>query len=306
MELRHLRYFATVAETCHFGRAAERLHIAQPALSHAVRQLESELNVALFNRTTRQVSLTAAGEFLQGEAARILSTVDDAVRGVRRLAEGRAGLVRLGLTGTASYSHLPQLARLLQRELPGVALDVRTDMLTPEQCEALRRGTLDLGIMRPPAVGGSIALTAFESEPLILVVAAGHRLAHHPAVSMNDLRSEPFVTYANPRSSVNEAVMRACRAADFAPHREHQAAGTSALLALVAAGLGIALAPAGIRALSLDGVVFNDVAGAGSIDLALGRRADETNPLIDAIHHLLAAQARAGALRPHLAARDSQ
>src|SRR6266403_3630996 len=79
MELRHLRCFAVVAKTCHFGQAAEQLHVAQPAVSHAIRQLEAELDVTLFNRTTRQVALTAAGEFLQAEAARILAGVDDAV-----------------------------------------------------------------------------------------------------------------------------------------------------------------------------------------------------------------------------------
>ena len=121
MDLRHLRYFAAVADTCHFGRAAEQLHVAQPALSYAIRQLEDELDVTLFNRTTRQVSLTPAGEFLKAEAARILAGVDDAERGVRRIAAGRSGLLRLGLTGTAAFSHLPRIARIRRQELPGVA-----------------------------------------------------------------------------------------------------------------------------------------------------------------------------------------
>src|SRR6476659_9332685 len=145
MELRHLRYFIAVAKTCHFGQAAEQLHVAQPALSYAIRQLEAELGASLFTRTTRQVSLTAAGEFLQAEATRILAGVDDAVRGARRIAAGRSGLVRLGLTGTAAFSHLPRIARVVKRELPGVALEVQADMLTPDQCEGLRTGTLDLG-----------------------------------------------------------------------------------------------------------------------------------------------------------------
>ena len=95
LDLRHLRYFAAVADTCHFGQAAQQLHVAQPALSYAIRQLEAELDVTLFNRTTRQVSLTTAGEFLRGEAARILAGVDEAEQGVRRIAAGRSGLLRL-------------------------------------------------------------------------------------------------------------------------------------------------------------------------------------------------------------------
>src|SRR5512145_2678908 len=104
MELRHLRYFAAVAETRHFGRAAERLHIAQPALSQAVRQLEKELGTALLTRTTRHVSLTPAGEFLHREATRVLGAVEESVRGVRRIADGRSGLVRIAFTGSAAFT----------------------------------------------------------------------------------------------------------------------------------------------------------------------------------------------------------
>jgi len=287
MELRHLRYFAVVAETCHFGRAAARLHVAQPALSQAIRQLESELDVTLFNRTTRQVALTPAGEFLRAEADRILGALDDSIRGVRRLAAGQHGLLRLGLTGTASFSHLPRLARVVKRELPGVALEIHADMLTPEQCDGLRSGTLDLGILRPPASGDGLELVTIEQEPLVLAVPADHRLAAEPVISLADLRAEPFVTYGSRQSVVNDAVSRACRAAGFAPHREHEAPGTSVLLALVAAGLGVALAPAGVRALPLDGVVFRDLPDAGSVGLALGRRADDDSPLVDAVARLV-------------------
>ena len=173
MDLRHLRYFAAVAETCHFGRAAEQLHVAQPALSYAIRQLEAELDVTLFNRTTRQVTLTPAGEFLQTEAARILAGLDDAERGVRRIAAGRSGLLRIGLTGTAAFSHLPRIARILRQELPGVAMEIRADMLTPLQCDELRAGALDLGVLRPPAVGEDIELRSIEVEPLVLAVLRG-------------------------------------------------------------------------------------------------------------------------------------
>lgn len=283
MELRHLRYFAAVAECCHFGQAAERLHVAQPALSYAIRQLESELDLTLFNRTTRQVLLTPAGEFLQAQAARILCGVDDAVRGARRIAVGRTGLVRLGLTGTAAFSHLPRIARVVKRELPGVALEIQADMLTPRQCEALRTGGLDLGVLRPPAVGNEIELRHIETEQLALAVSVDHRLAVEPVVSMTDLRNELFVAYGAPDSAVNEAVLRSCRLAGFVPHREHEAPGTAVLLALVAAGLGVAVVPQSVRALPLQGLVFRDLLDAGTIDLALAWRADADNPVVDAV-----------------------
>ena len=272
MELRHLRYFAAVAETCHFGSAAERLHIAQPALSQAIRQLEAELGVSLFTRTTRQVSLTPAGRFLRDEAARILRGVDDGVRGVRQIADGHLGLVRFAFTGTAAFTSLPRIARIVQRELPGVALEIHADLLTPAQCEGLAEGTLDLGVLRPPVTSEDVVVRTLEVEPLVLAVPVDSRLAAEPVIAMTDLRTESFVLYASRDSAVNEAVLRSCRDAGFAPRREHEAAGTAVLLALVAAGLGIALVPASVRAMSLTGVVFRDVVDAGTVDLALAWR----------------------------------
>lgn len=294
MELRHLRYFVAVADTCHFGQAAERLHIAQPALSYAIRQLESELDAVLLTRTTRQVSLTPAGEFLRAEAARILDAVEDAQHGVRRIAAGRSGLIRLGVTGTAAFSHLPRIARVLSRELPAVALDISSDLLTPQQCDALRVNALDIGVLRPPAVGEDIEVHAIDDEPLVLAASADHRLAVEPVVSLTDLRSEAFVGYAGPDSAVNQAVLRGCRRAGFVPHRAHTAPNTAVLLALVAAGVGVAVLPASVRALPMGGVVFRDLVDGGSLELALAWRRGTDNPVVDTVVQVLAA-----AFAPH-------
>ena len=277
MELRHLRYFAAVARTCHFGRAAEQLHVAQPALSHAIRQLEAELDAILFTRTTRQVSLTPAGEFLRSEATRILSDVDDAIRGVRRIAGGSSGLIRVGLTGTAAFSHLPRIARAVKRELPGVALEIHADMLTPTQCDGLRMRSLDLGVLRPPAVGEGVELRTIDVESLVLAVPVDHRLAVEPVVSISDLRNEPFIGYGSRDSAVNDAVLRSCRTAGFAPRRAHEAPGTAVLLALVAAGLGVSVVPESVRSLPLQGLVFRDLADATTIELALAWRTEDDN-----------------------------
>jgi DNA-binding transcriptional LysR family regulator len=296
MEIRHLRYFAAVAQTCHFGQAAAQLHVAQPALSYAIRQLEDELDVSLFTRSTRRVALTVAGEYLYVEAQRILASVDNAVHGVRRIAAGRSGLVRVGLTGTAAFSHLPTIARAVKRELPDVALHIEADMLTPAQCDALRAGTIDLGLLRPPAVGNDIEVRTFEEESLALVVAADHRLAVEPVVSMADLRNEPFVMYGSRESAVNDAVLRSCRRAGFVPQREHEAPGTAVLLALVTAGLGVAVVPSSVRALPLQGMVIRDLADGGTIELALARRADDENPVVDAVVGVLDAAFAAATL----------
>jgi DNA-binding transcriptional LysR family regulator len=280
MELRHLRYFTAVAETRHFGRAAEQLHMAQPALSQSIRQLEAELGTPLFTRTTRQVRLTPAGEFLREEARRVLAAVDDSVHGVRRIAEGRQGLVRIAFTGTAAYTQLPRIARILKSELPGLALEVHADQLTGQQVDGLVAGRIDLGVLRPPTAGDDLVLRTLEIEPLVLAVAADHRLATEPVVSMADLRAEDFVLFAGDVSVVNEAVLRSCREAGFTPRHEHRAHGISVLLPLVAADLGVALVPASVRAAPLTGVVFRDVADAASIELALAWRSDDADPSV--------------------------
>ncbi|MFD5248343.1 LysR substrate-binding domain-containing protein [Amycolatopsis sp. NPDC058340] len=283
MELRHLRYFVTVAETCHFGRAAEQLHVAQPALSHTIRQLEDELGVVLLARTTRQVRVTPAGEFFLAEARRVLAGLDVGIRGVRRIGEGKLGLLRVGFTGTAAFSHLPHLARALAQRVPDVELEIRADLLTAEQCERLRTGTLGIGVLRPPVTGDDIDFRVIESEPLVLAVPADHRLAVEPVVAMTDLRTEPLVTYDRRNSVVYEAVARSCREAGLTPHQLHEASGTAVLLALVAGGLGVGVVPASARALPLAGVVFRDLVGAATVELALAWHRETQSPLVTTV-----------------------
>ncbi|MFY0408404.1 LysR substrate-binding domain-containing protein [Solicola sp. PLA-1-18] len=287
MELRHLRYFVAVAETRHFGRAAERLHLAQPALSQSVRQLEAELGTTLLARTTRQVSLTPAGEFFYAEAVRTLQGLDDAVRGVARIADGRDGLVRVGFTGTAAYDQLPRIARAVKQDLPDVALEIHADLLTPAQVDGLRSGHLDLAVLRPPVAGDDVETRTVAHERLLLALPADHRLVSEPALDVADVGFEDFVMYADAHSAVNEAIVRTCRAAGFAPRRQHEAPGTSVLLALVAAGLGVAMVPESARAIPLAGVIFREITGAATIDLALAWRRNDTSPLVSAVVEVL-------------------
>jgi DNA-binding transcriptional LysR family regulator len=278
LELRHLRYFAAVAETHHFGRAAEQLHLAQPALSQSVRQLERELGTALFARTTRQVHLTPAGEFLQREAQRILAAVDDAARGVKRLGEGSHGLVRISFTGAGAFSLLPRVARAVKENLPGITLEIHADLLTPAQASGLRDGSLDLGALRPPVDGDDLSLRTIENEQLVLATPTDHSLSAAGSVTMADLRTARFVAYADEHSAINDAVLRSCQGAGFSPQVEHRAPGTAVLLAFVAAGLGIALLPRSVQAAPLDGVTFHEVVDAVTIELALAWNPDTLSP----------------------------
>ncbi|MEV0689072.1 LysR substrate-binding domain-containing protein [Streptomyces sp. NPDC050388] len=281
MELRHLRYFVAVAETRHFGKAAERLHMAQPPLSQAIRRLETELGVELFTRTTRQVALTGAGEVFRTDAERVLAAVDEAVARVARFASGAEGVLRIGLTGSASYRQLPALARLMKREMPQVMLEVHTEMLTPAQEAGLIERRLDIGVLRPPVRQEGIEHRAIATEPLVLAVPEQHWLAEADTVRVEQLRHEDFVLYgAGLGSVVNDAVVRTCLAAGFYPHRAYEVTETSAALALVAAGLGIAVLPDSIRSAPREGVLCKEIEDALSVRLDLAWRQDDTSPLL--------------------------
>ncbi|WP_327654073.1 LysR substrate-binding domain-containing protein [Streptomyces sp. NBC_00483] len=281
MELRHLRYFAAVAETRHFGKAAQALHMAQPPLSQAIRRLETELGVELFTRTTRQVSLTGAGEVFRTDVERILKSVDEAVARVGRFATGVEGVLRVGLTGSASYRQLPSLARLVKQEMPHVRMEVHTEMLTPAQELGLIERRLDVGVLRPPIRQEGIAHRLIADEPLIAAVPEGHRLADAQGIRIEQLRHEDFIMYgATLGSVVNDAVVRSCLASGFYPHRAYEVTETSAALALVAAGLGVAVLPASIRSAPREGVVCRAIEDALTVPLALAWRSEDETPLI--------------------------
>lgn len=283
IELRHLRHFVAVAETCHFGRAAEQVHIAQPALSQSIRQLESQLGTPLFVRTTRSVSLTPSGDFLLDEARRALDIVDQSVRGVQQIADGQLGLLRVAFTGTAAFSTLPRMARIIRENHPDVALDIHADLLTPAQVEGITTRQLDLGVLRPSVVRDDIATRTIAVERLVLALPVEHRLVDEPVIIMSDLRTENMIRYADSHSAVNEAVDASCREAGFEPLSHHSGPGTSVVLGLVAGGLGVSLVPESVRSVELAGVVFREVADAGSTTLSLAWNAEHATDLVHQI-----------------------
>jgi DNA-binding transcriptional LysR family regulator len=283
VDLRQLRYFVTVARTRHFGRAAEQLHIAQSPLSQAIRQLESHLGTPLFERTTRRVDLTAAGEALLPEAVRILESVSAARDQVSRVAAGDLGSLRVGATGLATYRHVPGLVRRLSAHLPGLALTFRTEMLTPDLEAALTDHRIDLAVLRPPVREEGLRTHLLAREGLVLaepVPTAGGAGEEGP-VDLADLADADFVVYAAPGSVVGAAADRACRAAGFVPRHTHEAGQTSTVLALVAAGLGVALLPESVLAVTVEGVRFRPLAHTGvTTDVALAWRSDDPSPAL--------------------------
>ena len=282
MELRHLRYFVAVAEERHFGRAAQRLHIAQPPLSQQIRRFEAELGEPLFFRTTRSVELSPAGAALLDRAREILAAVDSAVDDARRAARGEYGRLAIGFTGSATYAMLPSLAAALRRDLPGVVLDLRGELLTPAQVARLLDGTLDLGLLRPPVNDRSLNTEVLHSEPLIAVLPESHPLTRHAALPLELLKDEPFVTYPSHfRSVTHDAVEDACAAHGFIPTAAHEVAETATLVSFVAAGLGVSLVPASVRNMTVQGAVYRPLAqDATRVELAAAWRRDDDRPVL--------------------------
>ena len=280
MEIRQLQYFVTVARTRHFGRAAERLHMAQSPLSQAIRQLEAQLGTALFTRTTRRVELTPAGKAFLQDAERILDSVEAARTRVQLVGAGSTGLLRIGTTGLAALRQLPQLARIAAREVPGLVLRFRPDLLTPAQEAALEEDRIDLAVLRPPLRRAGLTSRLITRERLVLAVPQSHRLAGEEPVGLAEMPDEEFVVYGVEGSVVDTVVTQACLAAGFLPRRTHQAAETSIVLTLVAAGLGVALLPESVLALHVEGIRFVPVADDVHIDLALAWRSDDLSPAL--------------------------
>jgi DNA-binding transcriptional LysR family regulator len=276
MELRHLRYFVAVAEELHFGRAAVRLRVVQPALSQQIQRLERELGVPLLLRTKRRVSLTAAGEAFLVEARRTLAAADSAVEFARRAGAGETGRLRIGYVDLAMWGPLPGLLRGYRVEHPGVELRL-TELHTAPQRDALRRGDLDVGFLslRP----GEDEFDGLEvaSEPLVAALPEDHPGARRARIPLAALAKEPWVLFPPElRTQYLELTHAACSAAGFVPHVVQEARQLHTLTALVSAGLGVTLVPEAVARARRAGVAFRPLAGrAPRLPLHLVWRAGE-------------------------------
>ena len=283
MELRHLRYFRAVAEELHFGRAAERLHMAQPPLSQQILQLERELGVTLLVRSTRKVELTPAGEAYLKHVVAILDAVDEAGAQARRIAEGVEGHLAIGCVGSATYSLLPRLVRALRDELPGVDVSVRGEMLAPAQIAALLTGEIDLALLRPPVEQPGVLVETVRRDRLLVALPEGHALASRDDLSVSDLRDEEFVAHAGHGRSVMSSILTGmCADAGFVPRIRHEVEETSTLVTLVSAGLGVAIVPEPTAALDIAGVCYRPLTpDALGVDLDVARAARANSSLLD-------------------------
>ncbi|MFF7337927.1 LysR family transcriptional regulator [Streptomyces sp. NPDC008163] len=262
MELRYLSAFLAVAEELHFGRAAKRLRMAQPPLSQQIRRLEKELGVQLFERNTRSVRLTSAGESFLQPVRTVLDDLDTAVRAARAAGQGAYGRVRIGFAGASSHETLPLLTRAVRAAHPGIELVMTGQTYADVALARVADGSLDLGFVRLPVTAPGVSCRVIDEEELVCALPLDHPLAGRPEIPLDALAGEPFVAFpANTGSTVRDAMTQACEAAGFSPRVVQEAPDSYTILALVAAGVGVTLTVTSVQHIQLSGLVYRPLAG---------------------------------------------
>ena len=268
IETRLLRQFIVVAEELHFHRAAERLHMAQPPLSQAIRKLEGEIGARLFERTNRSVALTVAGASFLETARRLIAQLDEGVEQARRMAAGIEGRLVVTFIDTAHYAALPPLLRAFRARYPGIELTLR-EATTAEQIMALESGKADIGFLRQPGSSRHrLTLEPVCREAILVALPDDHPRASARAVRLADLAAEAFV--ATPRlegPGLHDQFIALCRLAGFSPRIVQEARQMQTVAGLVAGGLGVALVPASLAQARRDGVTFRPITVAAPKDM---------------------------------------
>lgn len=280
MEFRHLRGFVVLAGELHFGRAARRLHIAQPPLSRQVQQLEQELGVLLLRRSRRRVELTEAGRFFLEGARRTLAEAEQTVQAAQQAHTGRVGRLIIGFVPSAV---MPPLLRAFRAGYPAVDLTLQ-QLTTARQVDALVERRIHVGLLRPPVVAPELVVEPISSEPLVAVLPAGHRLASRRRLSLRALANEPFVLFPRQEGAgLYDHIIAACRTAGFAPRVVQEANEMLSILSLIAGGLGVSLVPKSVATIRDGDLVFCPLRRpAPQVQMAIAWRADDQSPLVQA------------------------
>lgn len=256
-----LESFVAVAEELHFGAAAERLNMTQPPLSRQIQLLERELQAKLFIRNSRNVELTAAGRVLLPNARRLLDLSHKTSLEVSRVATGESGTVVVGYTAVAGQSILPQLLSEASRNLPHVSLVLR-EAVSVEQLDALSRGTIDIGLLRPVVNRSGVQTHLVKKDRLVVALPVGHHLATGKGVLIKEIVGLPLMMYStNEARYFYDLVLRLFDSVSAKPTIAQVASQIPALLALVAADLGVSLVPASAMDFAPPQVVFEELLG---------------------------------------------
>lgn len=280
MEIRDLKAFIAVADEQHFGRAAERLFISQPPLSKRIKALEEEVGVPLFERTTRRVELTAAGRVFLEHVRPLLEGAVSAAHAARRAERGQVGRIELGYIHSTSYTLLPSLLKASRLKLPGIEIRLH-ELAVETQIDGLLDGRIDIALARLPIEHPRIETLTVVDEPLVLAIPAGHALARFKGgVHVSRLADERLIGYPpGGDGALHTIVSRLLARARLNARFVHVAGTLHTTLGLVRAGEGVALVPASLQVVRLDGVEYRKLTGARAHALlGLAWRSDRKSP----------------------------
>ncbi|MBY4868502.1 LysR family transcriptional regulator [Burkholderia sp. Bp9017] len=285
-DLRQWRYFATVADERHFGRAAERLSMTQPPLSQAIRSLEDALGVALFVRTKRSVALTAVGAALLPDVRRLLASADALPPLARRLARGEAGSLSLAFVSTADYGLLPALLRAFGARYPQVRLQL-AEATSDVQIDELVAGRIDAGLVIPPVPprhAAGLSYLPVVREPLVVAMpaSAAPDAGEDEPVHLAEVAALPLVIFPRRLAPGFYDIITGCYgAAGETPRIGQEAIQMQTIVSLVSAGMGVALVPQSLRNLRRTGVVYRPLAGdAPVVETGLVWRTGDVSPVL--------------------------
>lgn len=285
IDIRQMRYFVTLAETLHFGRAAERLHLTQPPLSRQIAALEKDLGVKLLDRTSRHATLTRAGQGFLDDSRAVLAAFDQACSNARRADRGEIGELSIGFMMHAAYTVLPSLARQYLAAYPEVDVKLR-EVVPNALVEDVLAARFDAGIMFSPGPVRGLETRPIFHEKLCLAVHKDHPLAARKTASAHDLEGQPLiVTSADAATTTRKAVEDYCRDGGYAPTVRLEAQLQNTIVNLVAENLGVALVPDSMRKLTFPGVSFLSLKSAPAVEHVLVWRPNNLNP---ALRNLLA------------------
>ena len=260
MELRQIRSFLSIAETLHFGRTAEMIHLSQPALSLQIRALEDEIGVRLLERNRRKTALTAAGAAFREDATGALLRLDQAVHKAKLAANGKLGILRIGFVSTAGNEIVPAIIRQFRELNAEVEFSLR-NILTTDQIQMLETGSLDIGFLRLPIGGHSdLEVVTVHREPFALVVPSSHKLAKRKRVRLREASGQDFVMYERTHApGFHDLIFGMLRDAGVIPNVCQTAGEMPTLISLVDSGMGVAILPASTVKRSIASVVACEI-----------------------------------------------
>ena len=281
MELKQLQLFVAVAEDLHFGRAAERMYIAQPALSQHIRRLERELGVELFDRRGRNVKLTAPGRAFVAEARRVVEQSERAATVARRAGEGSAGVLTLGYYPAVAASVVPFLVQPYLDRSPGMSVHLVAD--GPQALnDALIRGDMDLAVTSGPVLRSGMVTATLQYSSLVVTMPADHPLSAHETIDLALLEDEPLVmTSRTADPQLFDSVIGACHSAGFNARTAHVVKSPELTLPAVVCGLGLGIVPSTVvESWGTGSVVARPIEAGPSTDVLLARRVDRSEPSV--------------------------